>query len=42
MLTPIILGLGLFSLYAMTYNYTVREISTHQNLSVGQNSLVED
>jgi hypothetical protein len=42
MLTPIVLGFGLFALYAMTYNYTIREISKHQNPAVGQNSLAKD
>jgi len=42
MLTSIILGFGLFSLYAMTYNYTIREIATHQNAGIGQNSPSED
>jgi hypothetical protein len=42
MFTPIVLGFGLFALYAMTYNYTIREISTYQNPTAGQNSLVED
>lgn len=42
MLTFIIVGFGLFSLYAMTYNYTILELSTHKNLSAEQNSLAED
>jgi hypothetical protein len=42
MFAPIALGFGLFALYAMTYSYTIREISTHQNPAVGQKSLVED